>query len=94
VAKLWISSSPAPNGTALEAALGAVRASVLKSLTPMSTTTTELAHHLRLSPAAISAHLSRLKAAELVEAHRSGKRVYYRLSSTGESLLGIFGELE
>jgi DNA-binding transcriptional ArsR family regulator len=47
-----------------------------------------------LSPAAVSAHLSRLKAAELVEPHRSGKRVYYRLSYAGESLLGIFGELE
>jgi DNA-binding transcriptional ArsR family regulator len=94
VANLWISSSPAPNGTALEAALGAGRASVLKSLAPMPSTTTELANQLRLSPAAISAHLTRLKAAELIEPHRSGKRVYYRLSYAGESLLGIFGELE
>jgi DNA-binding transcriptional ArsR family regulator len=94
VAKLWSSSSPAPNGTALEAALGAGRASVLKSLSPVPATTTELAHQLRLSPAAVSAHLSRLKAAELVEPHRNGKRVYYRLSCAGESLLGIFGELE
>jgi DNA-binding transcriptional ArsR family regulator len=92
VANLWSSSSPAPNGTALEAALGAVRASVLKSLAPMPSTTTGLAHQLRLSPATISAHLSRLKAAELVEPHRSGKKVYYRLSGAGESLLGIFGE--
>jgi hypothetical protein len=29
-----------------------------------------------------------------VESHRSGKRVYYRLSYAGESLLGIFEELE
>jgi DNA-binding transcriptional ArsR family regulator len=94
VAKLWSSSSPAPNGTALEAALGTGRASVLKSLTPMPSTTTELAHQLRLSPAAVSAHLTRLKAAELVEPHRSGRNVYYRLSYAGESLLGIFGELE
>jgi DNA-binding transcriptional ArsR family regulator len=94
VANLWISSSPASNGTALEAALGAVRASVLKGLLPVPLTTTELAHQLHLSPAAVSAHLSRLKAAELVEPHRSGKRVYYRLSYAGESLLGIFGELE
>ena len=92
VTSLWSSSSPAPKGTALEAALGTVRASVLKSLSPMPSTTTELAHQLRLSPATISAHLSRLKAAELVEPHRSGKRVYYRLSGPGESLLGIFGE--
>jgi DNA-binding transcriptional ArsR family regulator len=94
VAKLWISSSPASNGTALEAALGAVRASVLKGLLPVPLTTTDLANQLYLSPAAVSAHLSRLKAAELVEPHRSGKRVYYRLSYAGESLLGIFGELE
>jgi DNA-binding transcriptional ArsR family regulator len=67
---------------------------VLKSLLPVPRTTTELAHQLHLSPAAISAHLSRLRAAQLVEPHRSGKRVYYRLSSAGESLLGIFGELE
>jgi DNA-binding transcriptional ArsR family regulator len=55
-------------------------------------TTTELARQLRLSPAAVSAHLSRLKAAELIEPHRSGRRVYYRLSCAGESLLGIFKE--
>jgi DNA-binding transcriptional ArsR family regulator len=94
VANLWSSSSPASNGTALEAALGAVRASLLKDLLPVPLTTTELAHQLHLSPAAVSAHLSRLKAAELVEPHRSGKRVYYRLSYAGEELLGIFGELE
>jgi DNA-binding transcriptional ArsR family regulator len=94
VTNLWSSSSLAPKGTALEAALGAGRASVLKRLTPTPSTTTELAHQLHLSPAAVSAHLLRLKAAELVEPHRSGKRVYYRLSYAGESLLGIFGELE
>src|SRR5829696_4056880 len=94
VAKLWSSSSPAHNGTAIEAALGAGRASILKNLLPVPTTTTELAHQLHLSPAAVSAHLSRLKAAELVEPHRSGKRVYYRLSGAGEELLGIFSELE
>ena len=93
VANLWSSSSPAPDGTAIEAALGAGRASILKNLLPAPRTTTELSHQLRLSPATVSAHLLRLKAAELVEPHRSGKRVYYRLSSAGESLLGIFGEL-
>jgi Family of unknown function (DUF5937)/Bacterial regulatory protein, arsR family len=67
VAKLWTSSSPAPTGTALEAALSAVRASMLKRLITVPRTTTELAHQLRLSPAAVSAHLSRLKVAGLVE---------------------------
>jgi DNA-binding transcriptional ArsR family regulator len=93
VANLWTSSTPAPNGTALEAALGVGRASVLKGLLHGPSTTTELARQLSLSPAAVSAHLSRLKVAELVEPHRNGKRVYYRLSGAGESLLGIFDEL-
>ena len=30
----------------------------------------------------------------VIEPHRSGRKVYYRLSYAGESLLGIFGELE
>ena len=50
VAKLWSSSSPASNGTALEAALGAVRASVLKGLLPVPLTATELAHQLYPEP--------------------------------------------
>jgi DNA-binding transcriptional ArsR family regulator len=91
VAKLWTTSRSAPNGTALEAALSPARASVLKSLL-MPRTTTELAQELGLSPGAISAHLSRLKVAGLAEPHRSGRRVYYRLSFAGESLLEIFGE--
>ena len=93
VASLWTSPSPGRNGKALDAALGAGRASVLKGLLPAPRTTTELALQLGLSPAAVSAHLSRLKAAELVEPHRSARRVYYRLSYAGESLLGVFGEL-
>jgi DNA-binding transcriptional ArsR family regulator len=92
-ANLWSSSSRASNGTALEAALGVSRATVLKGLLPAPTTTTELARELGLTPGAVSAHLSRLKAAGLVEPHRSGKRVYYRLSYAGESLLEIFGEI-
>jgi DNA-binding transcriptional ArsR family regulator len=92
VAKLWTSSSPRPNGTALEAALSTGRAAVLKGLLPAPRTTTGLARQLGLAPGAVSAHLFRLKAAGLVEPHRSGRRVYYRLSCAGESLLGIFGE--
>ena len=48
IANLW-TSSPASNGTALEAALSPGRASVLKSLL-VPHTTTELAHQLSLSP--------------------------------------------
>jgi len=90
VANLWASSSSPSNGTALGAALGDSRASVLKGLLPVPTTTTELARQLDLAPAAVSAHLSRLKDAGLVEPHRNGRKVYYRLSGAGESLLEIF----
>jgi DNA-binding transcriptional ArsR family regulator len=92
VANLWTSSTSASIGTPLEAALSAGRAAVLKGLLPVPRTTTELARQLDLAPGAVSAHLSRLKSAGLIEPHRSGKRVYYRLSYAGESLLGIFGE--
>jgi DNA-binding transcriptional ArsR family regulator len=92
VAYLWSSSTQVPYGTAIEAALGSGRASILKGLLPVPRTTTELAQQLRLSPATVSSHLLRLKAAELVKPHRSGKRVYYRLSFAGESLLEIFDE--
>ena len=93
VANLWTCTSAPPHGTALEAALSTGRASVLKGLI-VPRTTTDLARQLDLAPGAVSAHLSRLKVAGLVEPHRSGRRVYYRLSGAGESLLGIFGELE
>jgi DNA-binding transcriptional ArsR family regulator len=93
VANLWTSSSAPPNGTALEAALSTGRARVLKGLS-VPRTTTELARQLGLAPGAVSAHLSRLKAARLVEPHRSGRRVYYRLSLAGESLLEIFEETD
>src|SRR5215217_3810386 len=93
VANLWTSSSAPPNRTALEAALSTGRASVLKGLI-VPRTTTELARQLGLAPGAVSAHLSRLKAAGLVEPHRSGRRVYYRLSLAGESLLEIFEETD
>jgi len=94
VARLWTAASATHNGTALEAALSSGWAGVLKGLLPAPRTTTELARQLGLSPAAVSAHRSRLRVARLVEPHRSGRGVYYRLSGAGESLLGIFGELE
>jgi len=93
-ANIWTSTTTANNGTALGAALGDSRASVLKGVLPVPTTTTELARRLDLAPAAVSAHLSRLRAAGLVEPHRNGRKVYYRLSGAGESLLGIFGETD
>ena len=93
-ANLWTSATPTAASTALGAALGDSRARVLKGLISAPTTTTELSQQLRLAPAAVSAHLSRLKDAGLVEPHRSGRKVYYRLSCAGESLLEVFGETD
>jgi DNA-binding transcriptional ArsR family regulator len=73
----------------LELALGAGRAQVLQGLrTPA--TTGEMAYRLSLTSGAISQQLDRLKRAGLVESHRSGKRVYYRLTARGEELIALF----
>jgi DNA-binding transcriptional ArsR family regulator len=89
-ATLWV-SSPSHVEDALVAALGSGRASVLKGLA-IPRTTTELARQLGLSPGTTSEHLSRLRRAGLVEPHRSGRSVFYRLSREGEQLLELFGE--
>jgi DNA-binding transcriptional ArsR family regulator len=73
----------------LELALGAGRASVLQALmTPA--TTAELAHALVITSSAVSQHLKRLTQAGLVEAHRSGKRVFYQLTQRGEEMIALF----
>jgi DNA-binding transcriptional ArsR family regulator len=92
VARLW-EAGRLPAEEALTAALGAGRASVLKSLVVPSTTT-ELARSLAVSASAVSQHLARLRRAGLAEPHRRGRRVYYRLSLCGEQLLDLFGELD
>jgi DNA-binding transcriptional ArsR family regulator len=89
-AKLWV-SSPSQVQDTLVAALGLGRASVLKGLA-IPRTTTELARQLGVSPGTTSEHLSRLRKAGLVEPHRSGRSVFYRLSREGEQLLELFGE--
>jgi DNA-binding transcriptional ArsR family regulator len=73
----------------LELALGAGRARVLQGLRVPSTTG-EVAHRLGLTSGAISQQLERLKRAGLVEPHRNGKRVYYRLTPRGEELIALF----
>jgi DNA-binding transcriptional ArsR family regulator len=92
VARLWEIGRPRTD-EALAAALGNGRGSVLKSLV-LPNTTTELARSLGVSPGTVSQHLARLRRAGLVEPHRRGRRVYYRLSSSGEHLLGLFGEFD
>lgn len=86
VASLWDPGRAAPPA-ALAALLGARRASVLAALhAPRSTT--ELARALGLSPGSVSQHLSVLRDAGLVNAHRVGRVVLYVRSPTGDALTG------
>ena len=85
---LWQQDGPERNPS-LELTLGEGRARVLQSLITPSNTG-EIARHLRISAGAASQHLSRLQQAGLVEPHRSGRRVYYRLTWRGTQLLTLF----
>ena len=83
IASLWDPGRAAPPA-ALAALLGARRASVLAALhAPRSTT--ELARALELSPGSVSQHLSVLRDAGLVNAHRVGRVVLYVRSPTGDA---------
>ena len=84
IASLWDPGRAAPPA-ALAALLGARRASVLAALhAPRSTT--ELARALELAPGSVSQHLSVLRDAGLVNAHRVGRVVLYVRSPTGDAL--------
>ncbi|WP_406286249.1 ArsR/SmtB family transcription factor [Streptomyces sp. NBC_00209] len=74
---------PAPQ--ALERLLGSPRARLLTLLAEPASTT-ELAHRLGVTPAAISQHLSVLRAAHLLERTRHGRHVRYRHSALGSAL--------
>jgi DNA-binding transcriptional ArsR family regulator len=84
----WMKNSETPSHS-LEIALGAGRARVLQMLARPASTG-EIARSLDITSGAASQHLSRLQEAGLTEPHRSGKRVYYRLTQRGEKLLALF----
>jgi DNA-binding HxlR family transcriptional regulator len=87
-ASLWNYETPEPS-EALELTLGAGKARLLMALNdPLSTG--ELAHKLTLTAGAVSQQLSKLHDAGLVEYHRSGKHVFYRLSQRGHQLVCLF----
>lgn len=87
-AGLW-HHEPSPANVQLETLIGAGKSRVLLALEAPQNTT-ELARILNLTPGAVSQHLGHLSSAGLVEAHRAGSRVFYRLSLRGERLLGLF----
>ena len=85
IASLWEPGRAAPPA-ALAALLGRRRASVLTALhAPRSTT--ELGRALELSPGSVSQHLSVLRDAGLVNAHRVGRVVLYARSATGDAVM-------
>lgn len=87
-AGLWNYEIPEPS-EALELTLGAGKAKLLLALAdPLSTG--ELAHKLALTAGAVSQQLNKLHQAGLVESHRSGKNVFYRLTLRGNQLVELF----
>jgi DNA-binding transcriptional ArsR family regulator len=88
-AGLWYQQRLPEPETALRAAFGDSRAVLLATLTTPAHTA-ELATRLGITSGAVSQQLSKLLEAGLVENHRSGYRVYYRLSERGEKLVELF----
>ena len=85
VARLW-ERDDATVSEALSAVLGRSRAALLTELdTPASTT--DLARRTGLSAGGVSQHLTALRAAGLVSAHRTGRYVLYARTGVAEALL-------
>jgi len=72
----------------LASVMGRSRAILLSELEAPATTT-ELAARIGLSPAAVSQHLSRLRAAGLVTSHRTGHVVLYARTDRAQFLLDL-----
>ena len=84
VATLW-ETTPPPPPDALAALIGRTRAGILTTLAEPATTTA-LARRLRLTPGAISQHLSVLNASGLVSRTRVAGTVLYRRTTRGDAL--------
>lgn len=84
IGALW-AAPPAPSA-ALAGVLGRTRAMLITDLGQPSTTTALAARH-RLSPAAVSAQLGRLRDAGLISGQRLGKEVHYRRTPLAEALI-------
>jgi DNA-binding transcriptional ArsR family regulator len=85
VARVWDRDRIDPP-EALAAVLGQTRTLLLTAL-DMPASTTDLARETGLSPGGVSQHLTAMRAAGLVDAHRRGRYVLYARTSVAESLL-------
>ncbi|GAA2608711.1 winged helix-turn-helix domain-containing protein [Dactylosporangium fulvum] len=81
--RLW--SAPEPPPAALSSLLGATRAAVLTMLS-VPASTGDVASSLGLAPATASHHLTALRDAGLLAAHRTGRRLQYHRTDLGDRL--------
>lgn len=90
IAELWDEPGDGRGDGAMDDLIGGTRADILRVLNvPM--TTTELAHRLHLTPAAVSQQLGVLRRAGVVDARRQGREVYSELTASGRRLLDLLG---
>ncbi|GAA0950579.1 ArsR/SmtB family transcription factor [Virgisporangium aurantiacum] len=82
---LW-DHRPVSRGDAIAAVLGRSRAALLTELEAPASTT-ELARRTGISAAAVSQHLTTMRDAGMVSAHRAGRSVLYARTLVAESLL-------
>jgi len=85
VAELWVTRTVSPT-QALVGVFGATRARLLTELADPASTT-DLARRTGRTPGGVSQHLTALKAAGLVSAHRVGRQVLYARTAVAEELL-------
>jgi len=86
--ELW-ASEPVSHAQELTALLGASRARILVAVRRPETTS-DLAVRLGRSPANVSFHLQGLARMGLVDKNRRGRRVLYRATPRGASLVALF----
>ncbi|SDJ53212.1 ArsR/SmtB family transcription factor [Streptomyces indicus] len=89
VGQLW-EAPTVPASAALAGVLGASRARLLAALA-VPASTTDLAARLGLTPGGTSQHLTALRAAGLVSAHRAGRSVLYARTRVAEALVAGAG---
>jgi DNA-binding transcriptional ArsR family regulator len=85
VAELWITRTVTPS-KALVGVFGATRARLLTELANPASTT-DLALRIGRTPGGVNQHLTALRAAGLVSAHRLGRQVLYARTAVAEELL-------
>ncbi|MET7621510.1 winged helix-turn-helix domain-containing protein [Streptomyces sp. NPDC005408] len=86
IGTLW-EQRPQPCSNALAGVLGRTRALLLAELAAPASTT-DLARRIAISAGGVSQHLTALREAGLVSAHRTGRVVLYARTSVGEALMG------